>query len=150
MSLEILILGIIFMKKHKSKQALKKIFNKPGFVYHDKIFDEITEIIVGSGKEDWFVRVFAKNLYKLEELGEDAIDGRSIERLKQAQGLCSLKMRCKELNLRLLFSFDKFQDKVMLHLFFERDDSTKDKYSTHIPIALERKKDLEGDFKNGK
>lgn len=131
------------MKKYKTQQALKKIFNKPGFTYHEKIFEEIEDIVIGSGKESWFINVFAKNLAKLELLGDKAIDGKNIERLKQTQGLCSIKMRCKELNLRLLFSFDKFQDKIMLHLFFEKDDSQKGQYSTHIPIALERKHELE-------
>lgn len=150
MSLIILFWGTIFMNKHKTKQSLKKIFDRPNFIYHDKVFDEITEIVVGSGKEKWFISVFMKNIYKLEVLGESAVDGRNIEKLKQSQGLYSMKMRCKELNLRLLFSFDKFQDKVMLHLFFERDDSGKDKYRAHIPIALERKKELEGEQRNGK
>lgn len=150
MSLEILFLGTIFMNKHKTKQSLRNIFNRPGFIYHEKVFDDIAEIVIGSGKEAWFVNIFMKNICKLELLGENAIDGRNIERLKQSKGLYSMKMRCKELNLRLLFSFDKLHNKVMLHLFFERDDSRKDEYRTHIPIALERKKELEGDNENEK
>lgn len=133
------------MNKYKTQQGLKKLFIRPGFVYHEKIFDEIEDIVIGSGKEAWFVSVLAKNIYKLEVLGDKAIDGKNIERLKETHGLCSIKMRCKELNLRLLFSFDKFQDKIMLHLFFEKDDSKKGQYSAHIPIALERKRELKGD-----
>lgn len=133
------------MNKYKTQLGLKRLLDKPGFVYHEKIFDEIEDIIIGSGKEAWFISVLAKNISKLELLGDKAIDGKNIERLKQTQGLCSIKMRCKELNLRLLFSFDKFQDKIMLHLFFEKDDSQKGQYSAHIPIALERKRELEGE-----
>ena len=57
------------MKKYKTQQALKKIFNKPGFTYHEKIFEEIEDIVIGSGKESWFINVLAKNLAKLELLG---------------------------------------------------------------------------------
>ena len=133
------------MNKYKTQQRLKRLLDRPGFIFHEKIFGEIEDIIIGSGKEAWFVSVLTKNMSKLEALGDKAIDGKNIERLKETQGLCSIKMRCKELNLRLLFSFDKFQYKIMLHLFFEKDDSKRGQYSTHIPIALERKRELEGE-----
>ena len=54
------------MNKYKTQQGLKRLLDKPGFVYHEKIFDEIEDIIIGSGKEAWFISVLAKNISKLE------------------------------------------------------------------------------------
>lgn len=42
------------------------------------------------------------------------------------------------MNLRMLYSYDILSNTIFLHLFYERDDSGKESYNQHIPIAKKR------------
>ena len=54
-----------------------------------------------------------------------------------------MKFKGKNMNLRMLYSYDIFTDTIILHCFYERDDSGAGGYEEHIPVALARKKEME-------
>ena len=85
--------------------------------------------------------IFAKNIELIETLGMDVIQTNNFEKLKNANGLYSMKFKGKDMNLRMLYSYDENTETIMLHLFYERDDASKDSYEEHIPIALRRMHD---------
>ena len=82
----------------------------------------------------------------LKFLGTNAIETKNFEKLKNADDLYSMKFKGKNMNLRILYSFDKTTSTVMLHCFYEKEGSGKDNYASHIPIAIERRREMEENY----
>lgn len=124
------------MKKYKTEQKLYELLNRVSI--HDDVIDEIEELVVKKGITKQFVRMLDKNIKQIEELGTDVTYTNNFEKLKDANGLYSMKFKGKDMNLRMLFSYNECTNTIMLHLFYERDDSRRERYEKHIPIAIKR------------
>lgn len=130
------------MKRFKAEQELFELLNRVKF--HDAVIEEIKSLVVKNGITKQFVKMFAKNIEMIETLGLDVVHTNNFEKLKDANGLYSMKFKGKNMNLRMLYSYDIDTNTIMLHLFYEREDSRKERYEDHIPIALERMKKWRG------
>lgn len=124
------------MKTYKTKQKLYELLSRVKF--HEDVIDEIDRLVVQKGITNQFVRMLEKNIDKIETLGTDVTRTNNFEKLKDAKGLYSMKFKGKNMNLRMLYSYDTETNTIMLHMFYEREDSRKERYEEHIPIALKR------------
>lgn len=124
------------MKRYQAEQRLYELLSKVKF--HEDVIDEIINLVVKTGITDQFVKLLAKNIEMIETLGLEVVQNKNFEKLKDANGLYSMKFKGKNMNLRMLYSYDVDTNTIMLHLFYERDDSRRERYEDHIPIALQR------------
>lgn len=124
------------MKKYKTKIRLNELLSRVKI--HEDVFEEIESLVIKKGITNQFVRMLEKNIDKIEVLGAYVTKTNNFEKLKDANGLYSMKFKGKDMNLRMLYSYDEYTNTIMLHLFYERDDSKRDRYENHIPIALKR------------
>ena len=132
------------MDRYTAKIQIEDALN--GILFHRKVIDEILELVMGSGIEDQFFKKLITNIEMLKSLGPNVIQTKNFEKLKNADDLYSMKFKGKNMNLRLLYSYDVQSSAIMLHCFYEKDDSGKGNYSSHIPIALERKQEMEKNY----
>ena len=128
------------MDKYKARMQIEDTLN--GVLYHDDIIDEIFDLVIGSGIEKPFFKKLITNIELVKSLGARVVETKNFEKLKDAEDLYSMKFKGKNMNLRMLFSYDVESSTIMLHCFYEREDSGKDRYSSHIPIAIKRKKEM--------
>ncbi len=129
------------MKRYKAQEKLVEILSK--VKYHEAVLDEIKELVLAKGIAEQFIRSFAKNVTLIEELGRDVTKTNNFEKLSGADGLYSMKFKGRNMNLRMLYSYDILSNTIFLHLFYERDDSGKESYNQHIPIAKKRMEERE-------
>ena len=127
--------------RYYAKLELMETFSK--VLFHDKVIDEVMNLVIGKGIEEQFINAFHKNIELIERLGVNVVQLKNFEKLKGVDGLYSMKFKGKNMNLRMLYSYDVSSETIMLHFFYERDDSKKDRYVDHIPIAVARKKEME-------
>ena len=132
------------MDRYTAKIQIEDALN--GILFHRKVIDEILELVMGSGIEDQFFKKLITNIEMLKSLGPNVIQTKNFEKLKNTDDLYSMKFKGKNMNLRLLYSYDVQSSAIMLHCFYEKDDSGKGNYSSHIPIALERKQEMEKSY----
>lgn len=128
------------MDKYKARMQIEDTLN--GVLYHDDIIDEIFDLVIGSGIEKPFFKKLITNIELVKILGARVVETKNFEKLKDAEDLYSMKFKGKNMNLRMLFSYDVKSSTIMLHCFYEREDSGKDSYSSHISIAIKRKKEM--------
>ena len=129
------------MNRDKTEKKLRKLFSE--FQYHEKILDEINELVVKKGRSREFVMLLEKNIKFVKTLGNDVTKTSNFEKLRNCKDLYSMKFKSKDMNLRILFSYDSRTSTILLHCFYEKQDSGVDSYSKHIPIALRRKSEME-------
>ena len=128
------------MDKYKARMQIEDTLD--GVLFHDDVIDEIFDLVMGSGIERQFFKKLISNIELIKNLGSKAIENKNFEKLRDAEDLYSMKFKGKNMNLRMLFSYDVESSTIMLHCFYEREDSGKDRYSSHIPIAIKRKKEM--------
>lgn len=133
------------MDKYKVQQRLNKIFLDDNIIFHEKVIDEVKELVIMPGLAKDFVKLWEKNLKTLDELGMRAIETNNFEILQNTNGLFSMKFKGKNFNWRMIYSYDKKSKKLMLHFFYERQGG-KDEYKEHIPIAKARKVEMEDGY----
>ena len=131
------------MKKYKVKNELAKSLLQENVVFHDDVIEEIEELVVKTGLVKEFIKLWNKNIAILCSLGKDAIKSSNFEILQGTGGLYSMKFKGKNFNWRMLYSYDEVNEKIMLHFFYEKDDSNRGRYEQHIPIAQQRKNEME-------
>ena len=129
------------MNKYLAQKKLSELFSK--FQYHEKVLDEIEELIIRKGLTAPFLNMFQNRIEMIEALGKNIIQLDSFEKLKDVPDLYSMKFKRKDMNLRILFSYDEISQTILLHCFYEKQDSGKDRYERHIPVAMQRKKEME-------
>lgn len=129
------------MKRQEKIELLIALFGR--FQTHEKVFDEIQDLILGSGQEIQFFKLFQKAAEELALLGIQALALPNFEALKEYPGLYSMHLQNKSLNIRILYSYNH-KGEILLHCFYEREDSEVYGYRKHAPIALARKKEMEG------
>lgn len=130
------------MNRRTAWKKLQQLIEK--FRVHCKCIDDIVELIDSTGSDERFLNELSKNLKILDMLGKRAVQSKNFEILKATSGIYSMKCRGKNINIRILYTFDSGERPVMLLAFYERDDSGKNTYRTHIPVAIERMREMEG------
>lgn len=128
------------MDRYKARMQIEDTLD--GVLFHNAVIDEIFDLVMGSGIEKPFFKKLITNIELVKILGARVVETKNFEKLKDAEDLYSMKFRGKNMNLRMLFSYDVKSSTIMLHCFYEREDSGKDSYSSHIPIAIKRKKEM--------
>lgn len=129
------------MDKYAARVRIKNVLS--GVLFHEEVIDEIFELVIGSGIEEQFFKKFVNNIGMLKNLGLNVTQTKNFEKLKNVDDLYSMKFKGKNMNLRLLYSYDIQSSAIMLHCFYEKNDSKHGNYSSHIPIALKRKQEME-------
>lgn len=129
------------MNKYKTQQKLAELLEEVEF--HEAVLDEINDLVLKKGIVAQFIRIFEKNIALIKELGKSVTATKNFETLRGAEGLCSMKFKGKDMNLRMLYSYDESSNTIFLHLFYERDDSSNESYKKHISIAKKRMNERE-------
>lgn len=104
--------------------------------------------IAKSGFEDRFRKVLMKQLRILSAMGIHATKMAEFESL--GEGLFSMHVSGTDFNYRLLYFFLPDHQPAFLVSFEEREGKSKTDYSGYISLALDRKKEMEEDYKNGR
>ena len=121
-------------------QSLEQLFKQ--YYIHPDCINDIRDLILGSGNERAFFKLFAKNTAMLNECGQEVIKNRNFEKLKHAKDLYSMKFKLPKQNLRIIYTYKAGRLALLLCSFYERSDS-REKYSKYIPVANKRLRDLE-------
>lgn len=129
------------MKKYLVQEELLNLFSR--FRYHEKVLDEIQKLIIDAGLAKPFIKMLQKRIDMIEKLGSNIVQLESFEKLTGIPDLYSMKFKGKDLNHRILFSYDDKSRTILLHCFYEKDDSGRTSYRSHIPIAVQRNKEME-------
>lgn len=87
---------------------------------HELVIDEIITLVVNAGITSQFIMLLEKNLTMIEELGVKIIQTNNFEKLKNADGIYSMKFKGKNMNFRMLYSFDKDFSVIFLHCFIKK------------------------------
>ena len=115
---------------------------------HPNLIEELLSGIARSGFEDRFRNILLKQLRILSVMGIQATDTAEFERLDD--GLYSMHISGKGFNYRILYFFLPNGQPALLHSFEEREGKNKTDYSSHLPVALDRKKEMEEEYRNGR
>ena len=83
------------MKRFKAEQELFELLNRVKF--HDAVIEEIKSLVVKNGITKQFVKMFAKNIEMIETLGLDVVHTNNFEKLKDENGLYSMKFKGKNI-----------------------------------------------------
>lgn len=114
-----------------------------GFLYHKSLLSDISAIISRSGNELAFFRLLTARLISLAQLGKKAVLLKEFEELRYADGLCSLHIAGKDMNIRILYYYREDSAPVLLSAFTEKAGKRITDYSSHTPVANERKAEME-------
>lgn len=132
------------MVSKNEKIILLQQLKSSNCIIHEGFVDDIQKLVMGTGNEKEFFRMVIKGIQLVKELGNDVLRLKNFEKLKNAEELYSMKLKGSRFNYRVLYTFGENSNTILLHLFFERDDAGKGRYETHMPIALERMRELKG------
>lgn len=110
--------------------------------YHPEVIGEIVDLVIGSGNEKLFFKLFYKRLEQIKALKQRVTQLKEFEKLTDYPNLYSMHLSSKSFNLRILYSYND-KDELLLHCFYEREGKTATNYVTHAPIAVQRMKEME-------
>jgi len=127
-----------------STQRLIEIKFGNAFDFHPEFFKEFNELVVGSGCEVQIIKQLMSRLGMIIKLKNIDCGLKWLEKLKKHENLYSLHIDVAKTNYRLLFS--KVSDKkLFLHVFYEKAGKRVSSYDGHVPIALNRRKEVMGE-----
>lgn len=129
------------MKKLEIHKAFVELFCN--VKAHPEVGNEIITLVIGNGHEKEFIKLFKKQLNYARTLGYKVTELKQFEKLSESPGLYSMHLKSKNFNIRIIYSYYD-NGELLLHCFYEKQGKSATEYSTHIPIAKERKKELEG------
>lgn len=129
------------MKKLEVLMALTELFDD--VKAHPEVGKEIKVLILGSGHEKEFIRLFKKQLSFAKSLGYKVIELEQFEKLTDSPGLYSMHIESKNFNVRIIYSYYR-NGELLLHCFHEEQGKSITEYRAHIPVAVKRKKEMEG------
>ena len=109
--------------------------------YHDKLFQDLTALIAGSGCEEKFFITLLARLKFLMLQGTQATKHKEFEALKGEDGLFSMHICVRDLNIRILYAFSPQNTPILLLAFHERAGKRKTAYSAYTAPARERLKE---------
>lgn len=118
------------------------------FDVHQRLITELTEIIVGSGYEARFFKLFISRLKLLSQYGVDAVKFEEFELI--GGGVFSMHLAKKGFNIRILYSFFPNGRPSLLTCFHERAGKFKTNYSTYIQPATNRFKERLEVYEHGR
>ena len=135
------------MNKDQVLETLKEYLTQ--IIYHSLLLSELISCISKSGIERKF---FTLLLVRLNMLSCDGI--LVADKYKEFESLgnrlFSMHLAGNGFNVRILFFFLPDSRPVLLSAFQEQAGKKKTDYSSHIPVAEKRKKEMEGKYYNGK
>ena len=104
---------------------------------------ELIEIIKESGVENKFFKVFQDRIKVLKDHGlESIILFKEFEKLKHYENMYSMRIKIsRAINIRILYSYLD-NGEILLHCFDKKSDSKVNDYVSHVPVALERLKEI--------
>lgn len=106
-------------------------------VYHTKILQDLTALIAGSGCEEKFFTTLQATRHK------------EFEALKGEDGLFSMHISVRDLNVRILYAFSPQNTPILLLAFHERAGKRKTEYSAYTGPARERLKEKLEELQHG-
>ncbi len=114
------------------------------FTVHSELIAEITDIIGRSGNEKSFLSKLSNALKFLKRYGTLAHlqPTNQFEKLSGTTDLYSMHIQGKTFNVRILYSFAN-DGTILLHGFHEEENKRATDYTSAIPIAYERIKEME-------
>ena len=119
------------------KQVIEMLLSVLGsFRLSERFTKELIEIITGSGYEERFLKLLIARLTTLTYNGVNAIRYKEFERINEV--IFSMHISSRGFNIRVLYSFLKNGDPVLLLPFYEREGKKKTDYSTFIDPAENR------------
>lgn len=133
------------MNKRQLEEYLKECFKDVS--YHDDLSREILAILKNSGCEAEFVKIFKKRVKFLKETGRFAVNNENFKKLKKCSSLWRIKICIKKLNIRIIYTYTRESDFILLHAFFEKGDKNVDNYDSHANIAKVRMEEIENEAK---
>lgn len=109
------------------------------FEYHEKLLSDITNAFENSGKESTFLVKFMIALKILKEYGINAtkVNRTMFEKLKDANDLFSMRLKSKDFNYRIIYSFTA-SGTVLIHGFEEKAGKRKTDYRGALKIVGKR------------
>ncbi|MCB6572245.1 hypothetical protein [Eubacterium limosum] len=110
--------------------------------FHQDAVTEMNQLIIGTGYESSFLKQFGKFIQMLSTYGFDAVKLKGFERLKDTNGLFSMRLCSSKYNIRILYSILS-DGKILLHTFYEREGKSVSGYDKHIIIAEKRLSEME-------
>ena len=114
------------------------------FCVHERLLDEIRDILKRSGNEKGFLGVLLQRLKFLGEFGVQATQDPNFEQLEQ--GIYRIRIRSKSHNVRILYGFLSNQQPALLLAFHERAGHNATDYTGKCTVAAARLSELEGDL----
>lgn len=136
------------MNRDKIIAMLYSIFS--GIICHEKIYDEINEIIERSGYEARFFKVLSRMVIFLKAHLENAhLHHNQLESLQQSD-LYSMHIEGANFNIRILYSFTSARVPVLLLAFFERAGKNATDYTPYIEPAEKRLEEVLSIYEQGK
>lgn len=125
-------------------------FNSHKIFIHHEFDEDIREIIENSGMFKKFAEAFRRKLYFIERDMHRSIEARWFEKLKEEEGLFSIKFKMVK-NIRIICMFadvSKHKVAILLCGFEEKNNKkgSKDSYDKGIERAKKRKKEIEHGF----
>lgn len=126
-------------------KLLKEFENQfSDFEIHPDLIIDLISIINKSGNEIDFLNKLKKrlNLLKTYSYNTHILTTNQFERLTGVINMYSMHIQGKNYNVRIIYSFLK-NGTVLLHGFYEQEDKNITDYSSAIPIAKKRFKDME-------
>lgn len=119
------------------KEQILNLLNN--FEYEEKLLSDITDAFQYSGKEAEFLIKFITALKILNEYGINAtrVNRKMFEKLKEAKGLFSMRLKGENFNFRIIYSFTE-SGAILIHGFEERAGKKKTDYSGALKIVKSR------------
>lgn len=126
------------------------VFNSDRVYRHPKFDDDMREILEKSGLSKKFAEAFRQKLYFIEKDMHRSTEARWFEKLKEEEGLFSIKFKMIK-NIRIICMFtDAYKRKIVILLcgFEEKNNKSKskDSYDKGMEKAIKRKKEIEKGF----
>lgn len=111
---------------------------------HSNLPLEIIELISASGYENKFFSILIMRLHTLCNVGVLATREKEFELI--GSGIYSMHISSRGFNIRILYSFLPDKQPVLLCAFNERAGKSATDYSSYIPVAIKRLKEMEEGF----
>lgn len=124
------------MKKEDVLNGIMRIIGS--FKHHSYLLQELVDLLANTGAELAFFKLLTLRLAQLTQLGVNAVRLKEFEPL--GGGLYSMHLAGKTFNIRILYSFLKNREPVLLLAFYERENKKNTDYTNHIQPALDRLK----------
>ena len=130
------------MNREQIKQLLLELFGKfsAQIQFVPALFGELFSLLKGSGYESKFLKLFAVRLQSLVEYGYQVCQQKEFENI--GDGIFSMHLAGEGFNIRILFGFLPDKTPTLLLAFYERSGKRKTNYSSYLPVAAQRLKEV--------